>query len=102
MVSCDTHLPPPAKLFVDKLDPRFHKMMARVEVRDGVKYMVTPTGRVDRLIDEEMFGEDLVRSKAGASFRGDPTGDFATLEQRIAYQDLDGVDGRCFSRMDPR
>lgn len=96
MVSCDTHLQPPPKLFHERLDARFRELLPRIEVRDGVRYMVHGlTGQADRLVDSELAGEDLVRSRAGAAFRGDSGSDFGAftpIEQRVRDQDLDGVD----------
>lgn len=96
MVSCDTHLQPPPKLFHERIDERFKPLLPRLEVRDGVRYMVHgETGAADRLVESQFEGEDLVRSKAGAAFRGDSDsgfGDFTPIAQRIADQDLDGVD----------
>lgn len=96
MVSCDTHLQPPPKLFHERIDARFRDLLPRIETRDGVRYMVRgDTGEADRLVESEFHGEDLVRSRAGAAFRGDSDnafGDYAPLEQRVADQDRDGVD----------
>ena len=96
MVSCDTHLQPPGKLFHERIDERFRHLLPRIEVRDGMRFMVHgEDGQADRLVDSEFQGEDLVRSKAGAAFRGDSDsgfGDFTPLEQRIQDQILDGVD----------
>jgi predicted TIM-barrel fold metal-dependent hydrolase len=51
-------------------------------------------GQADRLVESDFQGEDLVRSKAGAAFRGDSGGfgDFTSLDQRIQDQIQDGVD----------
>lgn len=96
MVSCDTHLQPPPKLFHERLDAQFQELLPRIEVRDGVRFMVHGlTGQADRLVESQLAGEDLVRSRAGAAFRGDSVGDFgdfAPVEQRVRDQDLDGVD----------
>jgi predicted TIM-barrel fold metal-dependent hydrolase len=96
MVSCDTHLQPPGKLFHERIEPRFRDLLPRMEVRDGMRYMVHgESGQADRLVESEFHGEDLVRSKAGAAFRGDSEsgfGDFTPLDQRIQDQILDGVD----------
>lgn len=96
MVSCDTHLQPPGKLFHERIDERFRGLLPRIELRDGVRYMVRgETGEADRLVESEFKGEDLVRSQAGAAFRGDSDqafGAFTSLEKRVQDQDLDGVD----------
>lgn len=96
MVSCDTHLQPPPKLFHERVNRKFHHLLPRMETRDGVRYMVHGEGgQADRLVDSDFQGEDLVRSRAGAAFRGDSAsdfGEFSSLERRVADQILDGVD----------
>ena len=56
MVSCDTHLAPPAKLFHERMDPKFQSRLARVEVDgDGVKCMVgLDNGRRDKIFEAPM------------------------------------------------
>jgi predicted TIM-barrel fold metal-dependent hydrolase len=96
MVSADTHLQAPPKLFHERIDAKFHHLLPRMETRDGVRYMVHgESGQADRLVDSELQGEDLVRSKAGAAFRGDANasfGEFSSLDQRVADHIRDGVD----------
>ncbi len=96
IVSCDTHLQAPPKLFLERVDEKFRHLLPRIELRDGVRYQVHgETGATDRLVESDLEGEDLVRSKSGAAFRGDTDsdyGDFTPVAQRIADQDLDGVD----------
>lgn len=96
MVSCDTHLQAPPKLFLERIDEKFKSLLPRMEVRDGERYIVRPeTGEADRLVQSDMQGEDLVRSKSGAAFRGDTDSDFGDVtpvSQRIADQASDGVD----------
>ena len=96
MVSCDTHLQAPPKLFQERIDEKFRHLLPRMEVRDGVRYMVHgESGQADRLVDSDFHGEDLVRSQAGAAFRGDSKagfGEFASLERRVQDHVRDGVD----------
>lgn len=96
IISCDTHLQAPAKLFHERIDEKFRHLLPRVEVRDGERFMVRPeTGDAERLVESELHGEDLVRSKSGAAFRGDTDsdyGDFTPVAHRIADQQRDGVD----------
>jgi predicted TIM-barrel fold metal-dependent hydrolase len=96
MVTCDTHLQAPPKLFHERIGAEFHHLLPRMELRDGVRYMVHgESGQADRLVDSELHGEDLVRSKAGAAFRGDSDagfGEFTSLDRRIADHIRDGVD----------
>jgi predicted TIM-barrel fold metal-dependent hydrolase len=94
MLSVDSHLQPPVTLMRERLDPKWHSKLPRVEKRDGGRFLVVPGMRDERLIEAEFTGDDLARSKAGgdtksiAEGRGDPVG----LE-RIADQIRDGVDG---------
>ena len=96
MVSCDTHLQAPPKLFHERVDAKFHHLLPRMETRDGVRYMVHgESGQADRLVESELHGEDLVRSRAGAAFRGDSDagfGEFSSLDRRVADHIRDGVD----------
>ncbi len=94
MISVDTHLMPPLSLFKERLDPKWHPKLARVEKREnGERYLIIPGMRPERLINHEFTGDDLARSNAGGDTRfvddhGDPVG----LE-RIRDQARDGVDG---------
>jgi predicted TIM-barrel fold metal-dependent hydrolase len=94
MISVDTHLMPPLSLFKERLDPKWHSKLARVEKRaDGERYIIIPGMRPERLINYEFEGDDLARSLAGGDTRfvddhGDPVG-----LQRIQDQARDGVDG---------
>lgn len=94
MVSVDTHLSPPPKLFHERMDKKFHDLLPRIEVRDdGERYIIMPGARPERLINFMFEGEDLVRSKSGADLnQKDLDGSVITGLQRIADQDMDGVD----------
>ena len=35
MISCDTHLNPPVTLFRDRLDPKWHHLLPRLEKREN-------------------------------------------------------------------
>ena len=90
MVSCDTHLAPPPKLFYERIEAEYRDRLPRVEERDGVKYLVQEGLRPERIFLADMEGEDLVRSKAGAAIH--QTEEETTGEARIADQEMDGVD----------
>jgi predicted TIM-barrel fold metal-dependent hydrolase len=90
MVSSDTHLAPPAKLFFERIDAKFRDRLPRVEVRDGAKYLVMEGLRPARINEPQMLGEDLLRSQAGGAIH--QTKEEVTGLARIAHQDLDGVD----------
>ncbi|MET0371727.1 MAG: amidohydrolase family protein [Sphingobium sp.] len=92
MVSCDTHLNTSPRLYVERLDKKWHHKLPRVEVRDGVKYMIQEGARPTRIPEWDLEGEDLVRSKAGGDNRHEvEVGDAEALD-RIRDQRLDGVD----------
>ncbi len=94
IVSVDSHLMPPLTLFRDRLDPKWHDRLPRIEKRDdGQRYIVMEGMRPERLIDHPFTGDDLARSKAGGDHRmmAEGTGDPVGLE-RIAEQAADGVD----------
>lgn len=90
IISCDTHLMPPATLFHDRLAKKWHNRLPRMEKRDGKKYLVIEGARPERLVNIDYEDEDLVRNNAGGS--GMLQGKSMGLE-RIADQELDGVDG---------
>lgn len=92
MVSCDTHLNTPSQLFRERLDPRFHHKLPRIEVRDGQKFMVQEDGRAQRIPDLVLEGEDLVRTKAGGDNRHEIDLNGTVALDRIRDQVLDGVD----------
>ncbi|HKT75118.1 MAG TPA: amidohydrolase family protein [Sphingobium sp.] len=91
MVSCDTHLSPPPKLFFERIEERYRARLPRVEVREGQKYVIQEGLRPERIIDAQFTGEDLLRTQAGGAatihFVDEKTG-----LARIADQDMDGVD----------
>jgi predicted TIM-barrel fold metal-dependent hydrolase len=93
MVSCDTHLMAPVTLFRDRLDKKWHDKLPRVEKREnGERYIIMPGTRPERLIEFPFQGEDLLRSKAGGdSMALHGEGSEVSL-QRIADQEMDGVD----------
>lgn len=93
IVSCDTHLMPPVTLFRDRLDKKWHDKLPRVEKREnGDRYIIMPGARPERLIEFPFAGEDQLRSKSGGdSMAVGGEGSEVSL-QRIADQDMDGVD----------
>lgn len=98
MISCDTHLAPPPKLFAERIEPQYKSRLARVEVdSDGVKYMVgLDNGRRERIYEVALEGEDKYRNTAGGArsesvMRG--LVDDTAIRLRIADQLADGIDG---------
>jgi predicted TIM-barrel fold metal-dependent hydrolase len=96
MISCDTHLAPPTKLFAERIDERFKSRLARVEVDgDGVKWVVgLDNGRRERIHEVPVEGEDKYRTVAGGwrSTQGTVVDD-TTIRLRISDQLADGIDG---------
>ncbi|HEX7781617.1 MAG TPA: amidohydrolase family protein [Sphingobium sp.] len=93
MISADAHLMPPHTLFRERLDKKWHSKLPRVELRDGIKYLVIEGMKDDRLWEFDLMGEDLIRSMSGASL---PDPDAPSEEmglKRITDQARDGVDG---------
>lgn len=98
MISCDTHLSPPAKLFAERIDERYRSRLPRMEVdADGKKWTVAiENGRRDRVYDIPMEGEDQYRSLAGGSRAHNVVQgvvDDTAIRLRIADQLADGIDG---------
>lgn len=90
MVSCDTHLTPPPKLYAQQIDARFRDLLPRIEIRDGVRWMVQHGVRAEKLVEPVLRGEDLIRTKAGAGLS--TIEQFSPIEKRVQDQDRDGVD----------
>jgi predicted TIM-barrel fold metal-dependent hydrolase len=91
IVSCDTHLSPPAKLFFERIDEKYRHRLARYEVRDGERYLIQEGLRPERIREAVLTGDDLVRQTRGAATVMAPA-DEKTGEGRIADQEMDGVD----------
>ena len=91
MVSCDTHLSPPAKLFQERIAPSYRDRLPRIEVRDGAKYVVQEGMRPERIIEPPLTGEDLLRTQAGGAASIIVVDEKVGMA-RVADQDLDGVD----------
>jgi predicted TIM-barrel fold metal-dependent hydrolase len=91
MVSADTHLSPPPTLIRDRIDSKFKDRVPRMERdKDGVLWTIVEGVRPTRIIEANLEGEDLYRSKAGSS--GGLDSDTNNLEKRMADLDLDGID----------
>jgi predicted TIM-barrel fold metal-dependent hydrolase len=98
MVSVDTHLSPPPTLFRERIAAEYRDRLPRLEVKDGIKYIVTEGRRPQRLFEPELEGEDLLRTRAGGSpdsyLKQLNDCEFGTIgERRIADERMDGVDG---------
>jgi predicted TIM-barrel fold metal-dependent hydrolase len=91
MVSCDTHLSPPPKLFLERIEPEYRERLPRIVTRDGVRYLEQEGLRPERIAEPTMTGDDLARTTAGAAAIHHVAQE-KTGESRIADQDMDGVD----------
>ncbi|RYD84648.1 MAG: amidohydrolase, partial [Sphingomonadales bacterium] len=87
MVSVDTHLTPPFRLFGERIDKKFKDLLPRIEERDGVRYMVQHGMRAEKLVEVPLQGEDLARTKAGAGLSS--IEEEAMVERRVRDQDRD-------------
>jgi len=96
MVSVDTHMSPPPKLFAERIDAKYRDRLARIEVRDGKKYFVQEGCRPELILEPNMEGEDQTRAMAGGFHYGDFLEDGESRlkvgSARIVDQDVDGVD----------
>ncbi|MGW8202235.1 amidohydrolase family protein [Sphingomonas bisphenolicum] len=96
IVSVDTHMAPPPKLFHERIDEAYRPRLPKVEVRDGFKYLIQEGFKPTRLVDSVLEGEDKSRADAGATvfqiemLEGDTWGPDAY--RRIEDQKRDGVD----------
>lgn len=97
MISTDTHLSPPPKLFREHIAPEYINRLPRIEIRDGRRYMVQEGARPMQIAEPVMEGEDLLRTRVGGAPNLlsdlDRMEDEKTGLDRIADQMLDGVDG---------
>ena len=90
MVSVDTHLTPPFRLYAERIDKKFRDIMPRIEQRDGHRWMVQHGMRAEKLVEVPLHGDDLARTKAGAGLSS--IEEEAAIDRRISDQDRDGVD----------
>ncbi|WP_399680536.1 amidohydrolase family protein [Xenophilus sp.] len=91
MISADTHANEPGNLWAERIDAKYKDRLPKVWVDEkGVQWRKMEASELpDRLILAKLEGEDLARSKAGAtaSERG------PSVEQRLKDLELDGIDG---------
>lgn len=93
ILSVDSHLGPPPTLFRDRIEKQYVERLPRVETIDGRKHLVIEGRRPMLLIDDKVEGEDLVRAKAGSATSLTLLGGGSTVAERVAHQELDGIDG---------
>ncbi len=93
MISVDAHLMPPRDMFVKRMDTKWHDLLPRMEVRDGVRYLVTEGARPHPLIEFTLSGEDEYRMKTGGTLPDPEKQEGEDISVRIADQRADGIDG---------
>lgn len=93
IISVDAHLMPPRDMFEKRLDAKWHAMLPRMEVRDGVKYLVTEGTRAYPLVEFKLEGEDEYRMKTGGTLPDPEKQTGEDISVRVADQRKDGIDG---------
>jgi predicted TIM-barrel fold metal-dependent hydrolase len=93
MISVDSHLGTPPTLFRERIEKKYVDRLPRIEVRDGVRFLVLEGRRPMQLIKDNVKDEDLARSEAGSSTEKSLVGEETKLPKRIADQIRDGIDG---------
>jgi predicted TIM-barrel fold metal-dependent hydrolase len=93
MISVDAHLMPPRDMFKKRMDKKWHEMLPRMEVRDGVRYIVTEGTRAYPLVDFELSGEDEYRMATGGTLPDPEKQTGEDISVRVADQRKDGIDG---------
>jgi predicted TIM-barrel fold metal-dependent hydrolase len=95
IISVDSHLLPPPKLFHERLDKKFLPKLPHVEVKDGEKWLYIEGMRPEKLRQFKVDGDDLLRSQSGTDLysflNSDP--DHQIGLSRIDDQKRDGIDG---------
>ncbi len=90
MVSADTHLQPPVTLIKERIAEKFKDRVPKVEKDEKGRLWSVADGLRWRIMESDLEGEDLYRTKAGSSATLE--GDSNNLDKRMADLDLDGVD----------
>lgn len=93
IVSVDSHLGPPPTLFRERIERKYVDRLPRIEAKNGRRYLILEGRRPMALLEDNVEGEDLVRAKAGSGASNVLLGGGATIDERIAHQSMDGVDG---------
>lgn len=93
MISVDAHLMPPRDVFHKRIDEKWHSLLPRQEVRDGVKYLVVEGVRAHPLVEFDVTGEDEYRMKTGGTLPAPDQQVGEDISVRVADQRRDGIDG---------
>lgn len=91
MISADTHANEPGNLWAERIDAKYKDRLPKMWVDEkGIQWRkMEASEQPDRLVLARLSGEDLARSKAGAT----ATEQGPSVEQRLKDLALDGVDG---------
>jgi len=97
MISVDTHMSPPPKLFHERIEEKFRERLPKVFAKDGKKYLLQEGCRPEQIYEPPLSGEDIIRSRAGGfiltEFIEADVNEAKTGLPRLADQKMDGVDG---------
>jgi predicted TIM-barrel fold metal-dependent hydrolase len=91
MISADTHANEPGSLWAERIDAKYKDRLPKMWVDDkGIQWRkMEASEQPDRLVLARLEGEDLARSRAGAT----ATEKGPSVEQRLKDLEMDGIDG---------
>ncbi len=91
MISADTHAVEPGNLWAERIEPQYKDRLPKMWIDDkGIQWRkMEASEEPDRLVLSRLEGEDLARSKAGATTLKDGP----STEERVNDLKMDGVDG---------
>jgi predicted TIM-barrel fold metal-dependent hydrolase len=90
MISADTHANEPGNLWAERIDAKYKDRLHKMWVDDkGIQWRKMEASEApDRLVLARLHGEDLARSRAGAT----ATESGPSVDQRLKDQEMDGID----------
>ncbi|MDB5826702.1 MAG: amidohydrolase [Variovorax sp.] len=91
MISSDTHANEPGNLWAERIDAKYKDRLPKMWIDDkGIQWRkMEASEQPDRLVLARLEGEDLARSRAGAT----ATEQGPSVEQRLKDLEMDGIDG---------
>jgi predicted TIM-barrel fold metal-dependent hydrolase len=91
MISADTHANEPGNLWAERIDAKYKDRLPKMWIDDkGIQWRkMEASEQADRLVLARLEGEDLARSKAGAT----ATEKGPSVDQRLKDLEMDGIDG---------
>jgi predicted TIM-barrel fold metal-dependent hydrolase len=93
IISVDAHLMPPPDMFKKRIDAKWHHLLPRMEMRNGVRCIVMEGANAYPLVETVGEGEDAYRMKAGGTLPDLEKEGGEDGGQRLIDQARDGVDG---------